>query len=577
MFKNKDNNVQVENIEINELKLIEVYDMLFEVLPKLDSKKIVNYNKEVSAYSSTDSHGDFIAFLKPMFDIGLIGFYDESIQEDDTYKNLDLLSSSFKDEEFLKLFKNCNESELKKIENDLENKIIFVNLNSDNLFEDTLKYTEYEKLKEKKYYFPIFKVEINKNFKVPYIFNGDVLDRGCYSINCFLQALYILKQQEKLKSSEDLKENIFTFLLGNHEFMYLFFDRYYKVQGCFEPKIKNSEEYFKKVSNLLRENIDLFDFCKTIKNGEREFIYTHANLPEYEIIKDVKSIKDIFNGSKINSNNLKEISDFLEKIEKIEKEEGSVIEFEKLNNIFKNLLLLLIKEKGASSPKQTLESLKNLIGVLNNLCITRIEIEDEKLYTDEKKEIVEYYKNKNYINIVGHTNSEFLLEQDRLLFKKAKDFCIFTDMAASYACNKKGYSRPNFIELKEGKVTIYTDDEELKKDFNQIRSEEIENSSDIKDFLIDGWDSADLEVKGILSIATFNDTVLIKSSEYPSMYDSSTQGSTACKDFLIPDFNNPTSMKINEKAKEDEIIDSKKAEEKDKTKENTKKRRMHTF
>lgn len=573
----------MENIEINELKLIEVYDMLFEVLPKLDSKKIVNYNKKVSVYSSTDSHGDFIAFLKPMFNVGLINFDNELSEKIDSYKNLDLLTNSFnnfKNKEFSESFKNCNESELKEKENYLENKIIFVNLNSDNPFKNVLKYEEYEKLEEKTYYFPIFKVELNREFDIQYIFNGDVLDRGCYSINCFLQALYILKQQEKLKNSGNLKENIFTFLLGNHEFVYLFFDRYYEnyseFLGYFNPKIKNFEEYFeecfKKVSNLLRENIGLFDFCKTIKSGEREFIYTHANLPEYEIIKDVKSIKNICTKLEINSNNLKEISDFLEKIER-----ESVIKFKKLNNIFKNLLLFLIKERDGSLSKQTLELVENLIDVFNNLCITRIEIENGKLYTNEKKEeIADYYKNKKYINIVGHTNSKSLLKQNKLLFKKTKDFCIFTDMAASYVFNKED-SRPNFIELKEGKVTIHTDDEELKKYFDQIRSGEIENSSDTKDSLIDGWDSADLEVKRILSTATFNDTVLIESSEYPSMHDSNTQGSTACKDFLTPDSNKPISMKINEKVEKNEIIDSKKTEEKNKTKENTKKSEMHIF
>ena len=452
----------------------------------------------VAANSSTDAHGDLLALLQPMFNSGII----------------------------------------KLVGKPEEQGIIYINLKAKDPFAKPLTKAEYNVLpdKDKVFYFPIIDVNINAEHKTPYIFLGDALDRGEFSINCLLQIIYILRKQQDLMKEGKLTKQIFTALLGNHEIAYLFkkyelifhesfvaklpgfikqeiiskeifkkiltkadiedisfYESYHSwieesistsilnlLQECdnikeltnhkIKEKILEEElnkliflqdekynefknnladyvskkthleiqkkiEYIDAISDLMWQNIDLFNFCKAvkIKEGtpeEKIFVYSHAPLPQILITKilDVAVQNEIITAENKNG--------IIEKITQ-DRKELTKINWEELNNFMKTLV------KDYNNSEKTINR-ELILTIINYLTSSRLEFFGDKYKIGYQETIFEpenYYDFSNIYNIFGHmpVYQDFVTRLYENLATK-QTYCIPTDMASSYYYSQ--YSNP---------------------------------------------------------------------------------------------------------------------------------------
>lgn len=318
---------------------------------------------------------------------------------------------------------------------------------------------EFKKLSEaqKLEYFPIFDLDFSNNNKI-FVFNGDALDGGKFSINVFLTYLNLLRKQKKLLGDGRLEENKFYFNFGNHELFALFDMCGYALGDRSEGMLpgfaendmkkyeKSSEEYkelkerrqfyFGLIRDIIRQNFDLFNFCKSHNFDKRTVRISHSVILKgilEEMLKNLRKEK--------NSSDIEKISECIK---------DNRVSYVKLNKAIKNFISYMLNNNEIDNEKYS----KYLCGLFmanrttkddstSKFCINLADLGKKIEYTLTKKE-------ESILYLVGHDI------HDTESFKKVCNCIVPMDFGASpeYKTDKKRFACPRLTVVTDEGATI---------------------------------------------------------------------------------------------------------------------------
>ena len=299
-------------------------------------------------------------------------------------------------------------------------------------------------------YFPIFDLDFSDNDKT-FVFNGDALDGGKFSINVFLTLILLLRKQQKLIKEEKLKGQKFFYNFGNHELFALFnmlaifSERCEAMLPGFTTNFFNSHErptkeeqdeledrrrfYAELIGSIMRHNFDLFDFCKCREVGSQNIRISHSII-----------LSEMFNGIMksnrfeiMDSKNLsaEEKQSLLEAFEKEFKKYMTldVIDYNALNTSLKTFLSSIILSEHPENIQYFSSLCALVMASKDDMCSSKFCINLEGFEGTYK--LTEAEQKLTYL--IGHTI------YTQLLFERVLGSCIVPmDFGASEEY-KKGY------------------------------------------------------------------------------------------------------------------------------------------
>lgn len=289
----------------------------------------------------------------------------------------------------------------------------------------------FEKLSDaqKLEYFPIFDLDFSDNNNI-FVFNGDALDGGRFSINVFLTYLNLLRKQKKLLKNKQLNKQ-FCFNFGNHELFALFDMCGYALGGRSEGMLpgfaennmekyeKSSEEYkelkerrqfyFGLIKDIIRQNFDLFDFCISFLINNKTVRISHSVILKDILEKISENLKDK-NNEILEKCREDKFSEYIVQISKCEKD--NQVSYLELNKAIKNFISYMLNNKKIDIEKY----LENLCGLFMaskadcNKDSSKFNINLKGVGKGERYELTEEEKEEIYL--IGHTiyNKEFFEE-----------------------------------------------------------------------------------------------------------------------------------------------------------------------
>lgn len=321
---------------------------------------------------------------------------------------------------------------------------------------------EFKKLSEaqKLEYFPILDLDFSDNDKI-FIFNGDALDGGKFSINVFLTFLNLLRKQEKLLGDGRLEEKKFYFNFGNHELFALFdmsapalgvrsqgmlpgfadnnMEQYSKLikkyKECEKSKIElpqkykesykeyaklceRREFYFGLIRNIIRKNFNLFDFCENFTIGSKSIQISHSIILQELLEKILTDLKGEL--EKVNDPVKSKISKIIEIFTKnTENRENCYVDYLELNKIIKNFISKMLSEN---------KDIKNYYNFIKLFMASKSEFDSSKFRINFGNDNTIYKlnkKEKEIIYLIGHTI------YDKNYFEKVSNCIVPMDFGAS--------------------------------------------------------------------------------------------------------------------------------------------------